>query len=133
MKKLPVAVLASLLFHSHVILAQYLTDCDGSIVFDSNRNGVPEIYIVEGDGSSERQLTFASVPDDLSPVDFSRLEPQAQQELQERTDFTHAPHLSPDGIRVVFHGNRQGQRRKLSRLPAMNGCNENSVKALEFR
>ena len=109
MKKLPVAVLASLLFCSHVVLAQSSPDCDGSIVFDSIRSGVLDIYVVESDGSGERQLTFASVPDDLSRVDFSRLDPREQQELQERVDFSRVPDLSPDGNQVVFHGNRLGE------------------------
>ena len=109
MKKLPVAVLASLLFCSHVVLAQSLTDCGGSIVFDSKRTGVPEIYVVNSDGSGERQLTFVSVREDLSSVDFLRLDPREQQELQERVDFSRVPDLSPDGSRVVFQGNRLGE------------------------
>ena len=109
MKKLSVAVLAFLLFCSHVVLAQSSPDCDGSIVFDSNRTGVSEIYVVNSDGSGERQLTFASVREDLSSVDFIRLNLREQQELQEREDFSRVPDLSPDGNRVVFNGNRQGQ------------------------
>ncbi len=92
MKKLPVAVLAFLLFHSHVVLAQSLTDCGGGIFFDSSPTGVEEIYVVNSDGSGERQLTFASVREDPSSVDFSRV-----------------PDLSPDGNQVVFHGNRLGE------------------------
>ena len=68
-----------------------------------------EIYVVNSDGSGERQLTFASVREDLSSVDFIRLDPREQQELQERVDFSRVPDLSPDGNRVVFHGNRLGE------------------------
>ncbi len=109
MKKLAVAVLASLLFCSHVVLAQSLTDCGGSIVFDSNRTGVSEIYVVNSDGSGERQLTFANVREDLSSVDFLRLDPREQLEFRERVDSSRFPDLSPDGSRVVFQGNRLGE------------------------
>lgn len=96
--KLGAAVVAILLQSSGpAVLTLSAADCRGRIFFDSDRtegNGYyvkPDLYFVDSDGSGERQLTFAARPG----------------------EFSRTPDLSPDGKRLVFHGNREGEGRGL--------------------
>lgn len=65
------------------------------LVFDSNRNGVQQIFRVRLDGGEPEQLT-----NDSSDVFF--------------------PVISPDGREIAFHGFRQG-RRQIFVMPAAGG------------
>lgn len=87
MSKLGAAVVLLLLHSSGpAALAQSAADCRGRIVFDSERPGPrkADLYVVDSDGSAERQLTFATQPE----------------------EFSRTPDLSPDGDRLIFQGNR---------------------------
>jgi len=55
----------------------------GQIVFQSQRSGTPELYLMNADGSGLRRLTFNTAVDRV-------------------------PSFSPDGSRVVFMSNRDG-------------------------
>ena len=62
---------------------------NGKIAFDSSRNGFLDIYLMDADGSNQRQLTFGSI----DPVSGYR-----------RTYATN-PVWSPDGSKIAFEGN----------------------------
>lgn len=61
---------------------------NGKIAFTSNRNGFRDVYVMDSDGSNQRQLTFGS----KNPINDSR-----------RTDIW-GPLWSPDGNRIAFAG-----------------------------
>ena len=91
---------------------------NGKIAFMSGRNGFLDIYVMNADGSNQRQLTFGMV----NPADgFSRT-------------YTSVPVWSPDGSRIAFksefdfHGfnlylmNADGTRqRRLTRNESSDG------------
>src|SRR5437667_6569032 len=62
---------------------------NGKIAFSSDRNGFLDIYMMNMDGSNQRQLTFGAV----NPADGFR-----------RTGATN-PMWSPDGRKIAFIGN----------------------------
>src|SRR2546426_2635613 len=59
---------------------------NGQIAFSSDRNGFLDIYVMNADGSNQRQLTFGAV----NPADgFSRT-------------YSEKPLWSPDGSKIAF-------------------------------
>lgn len=92
MNKLATALILLVVQAAHGTLARSPAGCLGDIVFDSDRTQLPavyrtpDLYSINSNGTSERQLTFSK------PGEFSR-----------------TPSVSPDGQRVVFHGSRNGE------------------------
>jgi Tol biopolymer transport system component len=90
MMRFVAAVVFVALQSGHAIFAQSPRSCRGGIVFDSDRTQVPavykvpDVYLINSDGSGERQLTFSK------PGEFSR-----------------TPSVSRDGQGVVFQGRRE--------------------------
>lgn len=106
MTKVGAVVIAALLQSGcSAVLVQPAASCRGRIVFDSDRTGEgdgyvkPDVYVVNSDGSAERQLTFAA-----RPGEFSRV-----------------PDLAPDGTRLVFQGNREAEGRGLYVMSCSGG------------
>ena len=85
-------------------------DCQGPIIFSSNRTGALELYAIGSDGTGERRLTFANLPDDFEPFDFLALLPEEPyEEFLKRVEYSQFPDLAPDGERILFQGNRLGE------------------------
>lgn len=88
MNKLGTAVVLLVLQSAYP--AESPVSCRGVIVFDSDRTQIPavyrtpDVYLINSDGTAERQLTFSR------PDEFSR-----------------TPKVSPNGQRIVFHGRRE--------------------------
>src|SRR5712692_197281 len=78
------------------------TKANGKIAFTSIRNGFRDIYVMDPDGSNQRQLTFGSV----NPADGFR-----------RTGIL-SPMRSPDGTKIAFTANLEYQS---NNLYVMNG------------
>ncbi len=62
---------------------------NGKIVFDSSRNGLLDTFVMDADGSNQRQLTFGS----KDPATGYRYALAA------------SPVWSPDGAKIAFEGN----------------------------
>jgi Tol biopolymer transport system component len=62
----------------------------GPIAFESNRSGLPQIYVMNQDGTNQRQLTFAVVSTDSAD------------------DQSFDPDWSPDGQKLAFHRTHNG-------------------------
>ena len=79
--------LAHLILVAVVVLGLTLlmvcVDAQAQIAFFSRRDGTPEIYVMDADGSNQRRLT-------------------------NHPDKDWAPSWSPDGKRIVFFSNRDG-------------------------
>ena len=75
---------------------------NGKIAFSSDRNGFLDIYVMNADGSNQRQLTFGAV----NPADGFR-----------RTYATN-PIWSPDGRKIAFSGNMDYRRLNLNVMNA---------------
>jgi Tol biopolymer transport system component len=67
-----------------VLVLAKLNSNYGQIAFVSNRDGNPEIYVMNADGTNQRNLSQISAADDYSPG------------------------WTPDGNQIAFHSNRDG-------------------------
>jgi Tol biopolymer transport system component len=74
---------------AHEVLEASTAKLNGRIAFTSTRNGFRDIFLMDPDGSNQRQLTFGSV----NPADGFR-----------RT-ATWSPMWSPDGTKIAFMAN----------------------------
>jgi Tol biopolymer transport system component len=81
-----VLTLGALLYLGSVLNAAASTRRANLIAFESNRSGMYQVYVMNSDGTNQRQLTqFASQRENFDPA------------------------LSPDGRRIVFESDRKNQ------------------------
>src|SRR5947207_14606355 len=78
------------------------TKANGKIAFTSDRNGFLDIYVMNSDGTNQRQSTFGS----KNPADGSSLSYEVN------------PVWSPDGIKIAFIGNLDYRRFNLNVMNA---------------
>jgi TolB protein len=64
------------------------------------------LYAIGSDGTGERRLTFANLPDDFEPFDFRA---EDYEEFAKRFEHSQFPDLAPDGERILFQGMRLGE------------------------
>lgn len=92
-------------FRPQTVLARIqgsITKTNGKIVFISNRNGFLDVYVMNADGSNQRQLTFGSI----NPANgFTRTRALS-------------PVWSPDGSQIAFSGSMDYGRFNLNVINA---------------
>ena len=115
------AVIATLLLTPAVLSAQEI------IAFQSQRDGNPEIYVTNVEGTNQRRLTFntsfdgdpafsltgekiafSSYRDGNSEIYIMDADGSLQTNLTKNPEFDGHPTFSPDGQKIVFASNRGG-------------------------
>jgi uncharacterized repeat protein (TIGR01451 family) len=116
---------------------------NGLIVFDSDRAGNREIYVMQADGSGQTRLTFNSAVDwypawspDGSKIAFTsdrdgnweiyvmNINGKEQRNLTQNPGNDWAPDWSPDGKKIVFVSDRDGNEE----IYVMNADGTNQVR-----